>query len=509
MSASALAAPLAPPPVLVSTVRASIIARGDRRLEAENYLSEGYILRQRIEAIPSVPLGRLSRVWQPGRLKGIQVGPDKGLPFLAATQVLDIRPTARKWLSPERTRDSAERYVKRGWILVTCSGSVGDVIVAYSPLDGMLISHDLLRVVPAAPKDCGYLYAYLRTRYARSMMRSTKYGNIIKHLEPEHLQAVPVADVSEATRETLASAISLCFGLRDRAHQLLSAADDIFAKSIGPIDTRAAEVGFPVAGRDLFRKERRLDAYSHNPAAAAAMLALHRNGAPIEPLAKATDRIFGVPRFKHIYTAAGIPYVDSEDLFQVNPELRKFVPKQAKGDAEDYFVEAGWLLMACSGQIYGLNGSVTQATAWHEKKIVSNHVLRIVPRTGVRAGYVRVALGHPTLGRPLVLREVFGTSVPEIDPDSLGDFPIVRLGDIEDSIADMAEQSAALTTLSDKIENASVAYLEAVIAHILGDETEDAIDATLAALRLAEMDVNPQGKLHGLALEKRMKRWQS
>ena len=51
-TAAALASALVPPPVLALAVKASVIARGDRRLEAENYLSDGYVLRQRIESIP-------------------------------------------------------------------------------------------------------------------------------------------------------------------------------------------------------------------------------------------------------------------------------------------------------------------------------------------------------------------------------------------------------------------------------------------------------------------------
>lgn len=72
-----------------------------------------------------LPMGELTRVWQPSRLKGIQVSPDYGTPFLAATQVFDLRPVPRKFLSLDRTDSSAERFVTNGMILVTCSGNVG------------------------------------------------------------------------------------------------------------------------------------------------------------------------------------------------------------------------------------------------------------------------------------------------------------------------------------------------------------------------------------------------
>lgn len=100
---------------------------GDRRMEAETYLSSGYGIRSAIEARSHgwKPFRELARAWMPGRLKGIQVSREYGTAFLAATQVFDVRPVPRKWLSLDRTDDSANRFVRQGMILVTCSGSVG------------------------------------------------------------------------------------------------------------------------------------------------------------------------------------------------------------------------------------------------------------------------------------------------------------------------------------------------------------------------------------------------
>lgn len=509
MRVPAQATALVPPAVHASTVRASVLVSGERRLEAETYLSDGYLLRQRIEAVASDHLEQLASVWQPGRLKGIQVSADKGAPFLAATQVFDIRPMPRKWLSTQRTPDAEERFVKRDWILVTCSGTVGNTIMTYRPLDGMIISHDLLRVVPLRGEDRGYLYAYLRTRYARGMMRSTKYGNIIKHLEPEHLQGIPVVRASASIKATLDAAIERCFARRNDAYELHLSAEALFADAVGVVDFTAAELGFPVNARDMFRRFRRLDAYSHNPRAGAIIKALAKTKNPVVSLDQVSERVFLPNRFtRGVPLRQGIPLIGSEELFQINPEIDKFLP-QSVADPE-LLVKNGWLLVARSGQIYGINGRVVLAGRWLENKIVSEHAIRIVPRKGdIRPGYLSVALGHPTLGRPLVLREVFGTSIPEIDPDALREVPVVRLGDVEDAIADAAERAAALRALADELEDATVAVLESVIAHTLGDASDNAIDAAMARLRLAEIADDPGKVLRGAKLEKRMQRWQS
>jgi hypothetical protein len=128
-------------------------------MEAETYLSSGYGIRMAIQSKRGgwARLDQLARVWMPGRLKGILVSREIGTPFLAATQVYDIRPIPRKWLALARTDDAESRFVTSGMILVTCSGSVGRPTLAYRPHENTLISHDLLRVEPKEERDWGWL----------------------------------------------------------------------------------------------------------------------------------------------------------------------------------------------------------------------------------------------------------------------------------------------------------------------------------------------------------------
>ncbi len=123
-----------------SALRASLMFGGDRRMEAESYLASGFGTRVAIEAKAAgwARLSEVARTWQPSRLKGIQVGPDYGTPFLAATQVYDRRPMPRKWLSLVRTDNVVDRFVSSGTILVTCSGSRHAILIideiGYLPL---------------------------------------------------------------------------------------------------------------------------------------------------------------------------------------------------------------------------------------------------------------------------------------------------------------------------------------------------------------------------------------
>lgn len=479
-----LAAP-ADADVAFVSVPMSELAAGSRRMEGESYLSEGYLVRRRVETsgLSVEHFGDLARVWLPGRLKGVQAPAGQGVPFLTATQVFDIRPRARKWLAPGRVNELESRYVEPGWVLVTRSGSVGDAIMGYSAHEGHVISDDLLRVQVRDAAGLGYLYAFLKTRFGRAMMRSSKYGSIVKHLQPEHLQKLPVPLLGEEFRESVGRRVSGAFALRDEALGLFREAEGLYERELnGGEDQRPSEVSYAVPASRLFGRQRRLDGYHYNPDAERVLQKLRGTSKEIVPLRSVVDRVFGVPRFKHVYAEDGIPYLDSEDLFKVNPEITKFIPRATKKNADAYHVERDWLLMACSGQIYGLNGSVVLASEWHEDKIVSNHVIRIVPsKEGARPGYLRMALGHPALGWPLVIRCAFGTSVPEIAPEDVRDLPIVRLGaDVEDEIADLVESADELRSRADREEDAATATVEAELEKHLGGPPQELADTAEA-----------------------------
>jgi hypothetical protein len=424
----------------------------------------------------TAPLGSLARVWQPNRLTATQVNREHGTPFFAATQAFDIKPKARKWLAESRTPDLKRRWVEGRWILVTCSGNVGESILSYAPHAGVIISHDLLRVNPRDTSDTGFLYAFLRSSYGRAMMRSSKYGNIIKHLEPEHLDELPVPLVEERLRKSLASDVKQVFDLRDEAFSLVEKADKRYVEALGlKSEHLDDESAFTVSSSELFSGSRRLDGFHYNPEAEAASRALASSQHKLVPLEEIVADVYGVPRFKHLYSKTGIPYVDSEDLFKVNPTLEKFIPAGAKKNAQDYFVERDWLLMACSGQLYGLNGSVVLAGSWHENKIISNHVLRIQTQghDGLRPGYLQVALSHIVFGRPLVLRYAFGTEVPEISPEDVKRILVIDPPTgLENEIANLVETARDLRTKADLLENTLVARLEEALAGRIGPPAE-------------------------------------
>ena len=246
----------------------SEMMRGDRRLEAEAYMSDGFIIRGQIRRsnLQVFSLGESAKIWRPSasRMKAIQVGPEHGVPFISATQVFDIWPAPRKWIAPSKTPHLADRYLTPGWILVTCSGTVGNVMIAYSAQADLVVSDDLLRVEIDEPKLRNYVYVFLRSRFGRAMMRSSQYGSVIKHLDIGDLAKTPVPFLGHLL-DALSAEVAESFVMRDEAYGLDTMSRSRLADALPDRPETSPEEGYVTPTSQLFRGRRRLDASAHSP----------------------------------------------------------------------------------------------------------------------------------------------------------------------------------------------------------------------------------------------------
>jgi len=445
-------------------------------MEAASYLSGGYSIRLSFAAQPIKPpvMSKLATAWQPSRLKGIQLDKEFGTPFLAATQVFDLRPSPRKFLSLDRTAGSSERFIENGTIVITCSGSVGRATLIYAAHEGALISHDLLRITPTNPLYWGWLYAYFRSTPALEMMTSAQYGHMIKHLEPSHIHDLPVPVPRDDILAEFQQEAQKILDLRNKAWRLQYVAEKTFSDAIGvPDDASHAEVAFSVLASALIGKRRRLEATFYSPEATNILSQFHSASLQIDKLGDITDGIWWMTRFKRIFGDEGDRYLSADELFSINPNTTKKVIIEQTDDPDAFRVKEGWIVMACSGQVYGLNGSVSLMTKRHEDAFFSHDLIRIIPRVdNVRPGYLFTALGHPELGRPLVIRNAYGTSIPHLDPEDVRNIPIVRLGkEKENQIADIMEHAIELRVEADATENALAERAERLLALYLSGDT--------------------------------------
>ena len=448
-------------------------------MEAEAYLLEGYGLRRLVEERHGhLPLQELAEISLPPRTTAVLVGSKFGTPFLTASQAFHQRPFPRKWLAEGKIPHSTELAVERGTILTTRSGTVGRTTLAFAAHESTLISDDLLRIRSHQNETWGWVYAYLCAPKSRAMMKSHQYGHVVKHLEVGHLNQLPVPPMSSERMADFASRANHVLDLRDRAYEAITKAENYFESCLGSPDFSLVqgENGFVVPSISILTNpQRRLDAARHEPIVSD-LYNHFRQKATLQTLKDCGFEAWVPGRYKRVpVETGGVSFLDSSDLFRINPDTVKQLADGAFGDGYCGRVESGWILMASSGQVYGNIGGAVLATTCHIGKVLSNHVIRIKPSSNAAAkpGYVLMALTHPSLGRPLVKSLAHGSSVPELSPTDLEGLAIPRLAKSdEDFIADLVEESFSLHSRAGAIEGEIAFESERAIDHFIGGLVE-------------------------------------
>jgi len=192
----------------------------EMRLDAPYYSNTFMKAKKVIEKspYPAVPLIELcDDIFRLTRFKRVWSNKEYGFPYKSATDLFYFKPfreqenpdraflakgqhgdvakikSALKKQSPMLTKEGEARFfVKEGWILVSCSGSVGRLILVTKSLSDTFFSHDLIRIVPKKETLVGYLYAYLNSWIGQTFLKRDKYGGWVKHIEPEQIKSVPV-----------------------------------------------------------------------------------------------------------------------------------------------------------------------------------------------------------------------------------------------------------------------------------------------------------------------------
>src|SRR5690606_14466242 len=111
-------------------------------------------------------------------------------PIYQPAQVNELYPKPSAYISDLTQTDIAALRVQKGQVLLTCSGTIGNCTFVSNTLNTRIFSHDLIRINPKEYN--GYVYAYLKSRTGFTIINTNNYGAVIDHIEPEHLNNIPI-----------------------------------------------------------------------------------------------------------------------------------------------------------------------------------------------------------------------------------------------------------------------------------------------------------------------------
>jgi len=158
------------------------------------------------------------RVLMGPRFKRNYVESTHGVPFLSGKNIVQIRPTDLKYLSNFQMADMQELIVKRGWTLVTCSGTIGRTCFVWKNYEDYAASQHILRVLPDESKiDPGYLYAFLASPYGYEQILRYRHGSVIDEITDKQIEHVLVPCPSRKDQETIGDMVREAYEKRAEA----------------------------------------------------------------------------------------------------------------------------------------------------------------------------------------------------------------------------------------------------------------------------------------------------
>ncbi len=416
-----------------ASVSLTDILNFDGRLEASVFNIEAKHARElirnskwKIQQLNNLNL--VSSISYPGRFKRNYVDKAKGQPFILPSQITEVNPQPTKWIYGIEGLNLLNLTVSKGDLLLTRSGTIGRCTLVSNTLAGRVMSDDLIRIIPHKHLQ-GYLYTFLTSKTGQLLLKTANYGAVIQHIEPAHLEDIPVPIASDDLIAKINDAILESFSLRDESNILILNAQLKLIGEIGlpPLEKISGKqfhldtdlINFNVSIDETID---RVDASYYNPRVRALEDYISQiKSIQIEQL-DSQGEIYLPGQFKRVYVEKGfgIPFFSGRSIGELDPLDKKYLSFSQHGkQIKQLSIEENMLLITCSGTI----GNVALVPKHWDSYAMTHDIIRIRCLSPEIAAYCYAWLSSE-YGKCLILKHSYGAVVQHIEDHHLATVPI-------------------------------------------------------------------------------------
>lgn len=408
-----------------------------QRFDPSFHLSDAITLREKVENVPfekvsiadateNVFLGNIfSRIFVKDA--------EHGIPYLAASDTVLANLDTGRYLSKKQASILSYLMLKKDWIVVTCSGTIGNVTYTNSSFENHIATHDLIRIVPNDEKILrGYLYAFLASEYGYNQLTQSQFGGVVKHINAEHVRNIKAPCFAEFFQEEVNDLVQEAARLREKAADALEYAISFF-NTLFPIPFKDNCLG-KVSSKEIMTSINKRFEASFHISEGKDIDKYIKEHYEWKSLGEVCSNISRPDIFKRYYVKNGITFLGGADIFLATPDSEKRLSKTKTGNISQLAIKEGTILLPRSGTI----GNVAWAHAGHAQKLASEDVIRLLPNDILRAGYVYAFLASK-YGKLLIQRYIFGSVIQHVEPPHLKLIPVPiidqkTMDDIHDKI---------------------------------------------------------------------------
>ncbi len=130
----------------------------------------------------------------PGRFKRVYVDEGFGRVFIGGKQLGELDPSNKKYLSliQHKDRISKQLELHENMTLITCSGTIGKVLLVGKHWENWAANQHIIRVVPASTNIAGYINIFLSSEYGKVLITRFTYGSVVDEIDDNHVRQIPI-----------------------------------------------------------------------------------------------------------------------------------------------------------------------------------------------------------------------------------------------------------------------------------------------------------------------------
>jgi len=171
------------------------------------------------------------------RFKRNYVESDHGTPFIGSKNIIQIRPSELKFLSNSEIGFMEDLILKKGMILIACSGSLGGTFgrtsYVYNNFENYAASQHILRIIPDENLiDSGYLYAFLSSEYGYECITRYRWGALIDEIDDKDMAELEIPLTTDLQQHEIGDLVRQAFQLRSDAIFLEDEAIKLITKTL-------------------------------------------------------------------------------------------------------------------------------------------------------------------------------------------------------------------------------------------------------------------------------------
>ena len=394
----------------------------------------------------------------------------QAFPIYQPTQINELSPKPSAYISHATQTDIDALRVKKGQVLLTCSGTIGNCTYVRNTLNNLIFSHDVIRIEPK--EYSGFIYAFLKSKTGFSIVNTNNYGAVIEHIEPEHLNHIPIPNPPPIFKEEIHDLIEKSFKLRDESNELMDEAQillkaalqlpsiEAFHERSEQFDKISSVLNYSVSSTEVID---RLDGSYYVPIVRAIEQHIAKTAKEVLKVgdSQISESVILPGRFKRVYVEEGngVPFIGGKQIFELDPNNKKCLSLTQHRDRikEELTLRENMVLITCSGTI----GEVTIVPKHWEGWTANQHIIRVVPPNDEIAGYLYAWLSSD-YAYPLITRYVHGAVIDEINDAQVSEIVVPLLHDesMQKEINDMVLEANRKRTEAYNLEQEALKVLD-------------------------------------------------